>query len=76
MSTEVSEEHIVSIFRIRESANQEASNKQAVYRVLEMIYSSEISVDFYHTTLHYNPEIVLFAVSMVRTSNPTRPKIN
>jgi hypothetical protein len=49
------EEHIVSIFRIEEEAEQETSVK-AGGKQMEAICSFETSVDFQQTTRRYIPE--------------------
>jgi hypothetical protein len=38
---------------------------------MKAISSTETSVDFYRTTLHYEPEDRTFKVTAVRTSSPT-----
>jgi hypothetical protein len=65
-STYVSDEHIASIFRVEESAEQdtsvkahgktEASLAYSLTLMMEAISSSETSVDFQWTGLHYIPE--------------------
>jgi uncharacterized membrane protein YbaN (DUF454 family) len=71
--SDISEEHTTSSFTIKEYAKQTANTKQATISVCflvvfcltysttlmtETVFSSEISVTFYHTTLYF----VLFNV--------------
>jgi hypothetical protein len=53
MSTDVSEEHVTSIFRFEELAQQEIKMKQVAKRAT---YSSEVSVDSQRNTRRYIPE--------------------
>jgi hypothetical protein len=56
-STDVSKEHIASVFSVEESAEQETSVK-AIGKILKMeaIYSSELFVHVQRDTQHFMPE--------------------
>jgi hypothetical protein len=58
VSTDVAEEHITSIFRVKEYAEQETILKQVASRAqnMEGICSSETSVHIQRTTRRYIPE--------------------
>jgi hypothetical protein len=63
MSTDVSEEHVASIFRVEECAEQEKSmkaggkqRKQSLTLKMEAICTSETSVDIQRTTRRHIPQ--------------------
>jgi hypothetical protein len=84
VSTDVSEEHIASIFRVEE-ISPGAKENSACHQLsrwflaelisstlkMEAMYSSGTSVDTQWTTRRYIPEHILFITTAVKILNPT-----
>jgi hypothetical protein len=80
MRTDVSEEHITSIFKVGNHPSKEQARPPAERWILswllstlkmEVIYFSETSV-YILTTRCYIPESTMFITTAVTTSNPTK----